>query len=243
MDKGPSVSERLLIFAAHSDDELAMAGTIALEVGRGAAAGMVTLTDGSEGYPDPAQRAGLKARRRREARACDRVLGVSRHFFLDEPDMGLTLSKPVLQALIRIVRQFRPTAAFTHGPVDAHPDHRAAHRVTVDACWHAGQPVSAALGPAWRVPVLYYYKGVGPGMDALPKIVLDVSATDYKRSEALATQVSQMTLFRTTPAALRERARALKVHPQPARETFWLAPDNQFARFPVFPSTPTKDAR
>ncbi len=235
--------ERLLVFAAHSDDELSMAGTIARAVARGATVGMATLTDGGEGYPSPALRATIKALRRREARACDRVLGVREHFFLDQPDMGLAPSKPLLHALIRIVRRFRPDAVFTHGPMDVHNDHRAAHRVTLDACWHAGQPVAAALGPRWRVPVLYYYKGVGPGMDDLPSVVIDVANFQHKRLEALATQGSQMTLFRTTPAALRRQARALKLQPQPARETFWLAPANRFDQFPAVLPAPTPPGR
>lgn len=235
-----SMYSRTLVFAAHSDDEITMAGTIAASVRAGCRVGMVTMTNGCEGYPDPAMRRTIVARRRREAHASDRVLGVSRHFFVAQPDMGLAYSKPLLQDLIRIIRQFRPEAIFTHGPVDGHTDHRMTNRLSEDAFWHAGQPVAARLGALWRTPVLYYYKGVGPGLDSLPVIALDVSATAYKRYEALATQTSQFTLFKSSRAALLAKARALKTRPETVRETFWLAGCNRFDGFPTFIATEQK---
>lgn len=220
---------RYLIFGAHMDDELTMAGTIAMLARQGAKVSVVIMTDGSEGYPAPHLQTRIATLRRKEAAACDRVLGIKERIFLDQPDMGLSFDKAVVQACIRIIRRIRPEAIFTHGPLDNHGDHRVTHRITVDAAWHAGQPVSAVLGPRWATPVLYYYKGVGPGMDPLPTVNIDVSRTAHKRFEALATQTSQFALFHADRASLLAKARAVKKADAPAAETFWIAPGNRFA--------------
>jgi len=226
--------QRLLVFAAHSDDEITMAGTLAEAAREGCAIIMVTMTDGGEGYPRMNLKRRIVSLRRQEAAACDRVLGVRHHIFLNQPDMGLIYHKKLLQRLVKIIRKIRPEAIFTHGPIDCHTDHRAAHEISVDACWQAGEPVSAELGKSWKTPVLYFYKGVGPGMDPLPCVVRDVSRFAFKRFEALATQESQFALFKSSRSELLAKARTLKAHPETTRETFWIAATNRFERFPDF---------
>ena len=220
--------ERPLIFAAHADDELAMAGTIWRMARAGAAVRVVLFTDGSEGYPRPEMKSEIVALRKREAAACDRVLGIRERVFLDEPDMGLQGSKRVVLRCLAEVRRIRPDVLFAHGPDDRHPDHRAAHRIVLDAQWQAGEPVCAELGAPWRVPVVYYYKGVGR---ELPRVDMDTTDVVYKRYEALATQESQHTLFATTRAELLARAEALRTSPERTTETFWLAEVNRWDRF------------
>jgi LmbE family N-acetylglucosaminyl deacetylase len=157
--------------------------------------------------------------RRREAAAADRVLGVARRVFLDGPDMGITNDKATLHRCIAVIREERPDAIFTHGPVDNHRDHVATHQVTTDAFWQAGQPVSAALGPFWQTPYLYYYKACPSG---LPRVEFDVTDTAHKRLEALATQISQHTYFRKTRADFLAEARAMKRSKERQVETFHL---------------------
>ncbi len=220
--------KRVLVFAAHADDELAMAGTIGKFVQEGTEVYIVLMTDGSEGYPEPDMKETIVETRKREAAACDEVLGTAERVFLDEPDMGLQHKKDVVLKCMREIRRFRPDAIFTQGGEDNHPDHRATHRITIDAQWQAGQPVCAELGEPWRTPIVYYYKGVSVRM---PRITIDVSETAYKRQEALATQVSQHTLFGTTREQFLARAEDLRRNPQKAQETFWIAECNSFNRF------------
>ena len=232
----------ILIFGAHHDDELAMAGTIARLARQGCDVHLAVLTDGCEGYPAPGLRASIVAARKREAAECDRILGIRERVALDRPDMGLVCDKATLQECIRLVRRVRPRAIFGHGPADAHTDHRAAHRLGVDACWHAGEPVSAALGEPWKTPVFFYYRGMGPGGPALPMVALDVTELAYKRLEAQAAQKSQFSLWATTPDAVLARAAALRERPEPARETFWVAEGNVFDSFPFLSlETPGKE--
>ena len=221
---------RIVVFAAHADDEMTMAGTIARFVASGVEVSVVVMTDGSEGYPSPELRDRIVALRRQEAAACDLVLGIRERVFIGQPDMGLEPSKACLQACIAAIRRLKPEAVFTHGPSDRHGDHRQTHRVSVDAVWHAGEPVSAALGEPWKTPWLYYYKGVSSG---LPSVSIDVTDTAHKRWEALATQESQFTLFKSDRRHLLARADDFRRNPQRTRETFWIAETNSLDRFPT----------
>lgn len=225
--------ERILVFAAHPDDELTMAGTIALLRENGTEVFIVNLMTGSEGFPDPAWKDRIAGMRREEANACDRVLGVMRRYHLGIPDMiGDGYTPERLKACMKIIREVHPEASFTHGPDDQHNDHRVTHRLTVDALWHAGEPVSADLGPPWKTPWRYYYKGV---RGSLPQVVMDVRATIAKRFEAKATQTSQFTLFNKDRDALLAEGREFERSGRPVRETFWLAEGNRFQTFPLLP--------
>lgn len=220
--------DRVMVFAAHADDEMAMAGTMTKFVRSGTDVTVAVMTDGCEGYPDESMRDKVVAMRRREAAECDKVLGIKQRFLMGQPDMGLEASKAFLQACIKIVREVRPDAVFTHGPSDRHGDHRMTHHVSVDAVFHAGQPVSAALGAPWKTGCLYYYKGVRSG---LPTVTIDVTDTIYKRWEALATQESQFTLFKMNREQMLAKADEVRKHPERTRETFWIADSNGFDRF------------
>ena len=141
--------QRILVFGAHPDDEITMAGTIAKLSQQGTEVYVVTMTNGCEGYPRAEMRDEIVAMRRQEAAECDKVLGIKQRIMLNRPDMGLNYDKETLQECIRIIRQICPNAIFTHGPFDKHIDHRMTHIISVDARWHAGEPVATALGEPW----------------------------------------------------------------------------------------------
>src|SRR3712207_6290101 len=116
-----------MVFAAHADDEITMAGTIARFAAEGARVVVVQMSDGCEGYPQPEMRDAIVALRREEAVACDQVLGIARRVMLLRPDMGLRHDKETLQECIKAIREERPQAVFTHGPADRHGDHRSTY--------------------------------------------------------------------------------------------------------------------
>lgn len=212
---------RILIFAAHDDDEISMAGTIAKLSGHGTEVTVVMFTDGREGYPDAKDRDTIVSRREQEAAECDKVLGVAHRIRLKQPDMvgdGYELS--ALHEAIRAIRTYRPEAVFTHGPNDRHRDHRALSAMSLDAVFHAGEPVSALLGSPWKTPWIFYYKGVDAGK--LPRFEIDITDTAHKRFEALATQVSQFTLFKTTKEELVAKVEQMRRERKPTVETFHL---------------------
>ena len=93
-------TERVLVFGAHPDDELRMAGTMAKLAAEGVQVHVAIMTNGNEGYPRPEMRDTIVALRRQEAADADRVLGIARRYSLDRDDMALTADKAAVPTLL-----------------------------------------------------------------------------------------------------------------------------------------------
>jgi len=223
----------ILVFGAHPDDEIRMAGTMAKLAAAGVKVYVAIMTDGSEGFPDPSWRDRIVAMRAAEMEECDQVIGVTKRFRLNYPDMGLVHSKEAFKDCIRAVREAKPDAVFTHGPAGINPDHVATCQITVPAVWQAGQPVAADLGETWQVGQLYYYKEVSSSVRKVgPSVTFDVTGYDHYQLLANATQVSQHTLFKRTRAEFEAEAQRIKEAHRPAVETFWMSERFRLSDFP-----------
>ncbi len=152
---------KLLIVAAHPDDEYAFAATTyRLTRELGWAADHVVITNGEAGYRYSALaeavygvgltaeregRSRLPAIRKRETLAAGKVLGIRRHYFLDQRDSGFTTdaaSAPTSNWDYGTVRSFLTgllhrehyDAVFTLLPTaETHGHHRAATLLTLEA--------------------------------------------------------------------------------------------------------------
>jgi N-acetylglucosamine malate deacetylase 1 len=117
-------SSRVLVLAAHPDDEvLGMGGTIAVHTARGDAVRIVCVTDGSSTqYPGDAA---TRAQKEEEATRAAEELGVTDYVHLDLPDMRLdTLPHVEVNRVVEEqVREFAPSAVYTPQP-DVNLDHR-----------------------------------------------------------------------------------------------------------------------
>ena len=138
--------DRVLVVAPHPDDESIGAGGLLQVAGAvGAAVRVVVLTDG-DNNPWPqrwsekrwrigaAERARWGARRREEAHAALRVLGVAEDDvrFFGLPDLGLTdllmrADAALMGSLRQILDEFAPTLVIMPAISDRHPDHNAAN--------------------------------------------------------------------------------------------------------------------
>jgi LmbE family N-acetylglucosaminyl deacetylase len=138
---------RVLVFAAHPDDEiLGMGGTIALHAAlRGDETRIVCVTDGSSSqYPDDHA---LRERKNDEARRAARELGVDDYVHLDLPDMRLdTVPHVDVNRIVEEhVRELRPEVVYTPHP-DVNRDHvELFDSVTVATRPVPGQPVRRVL--------------------------------------------------------------------------------------------------
>jgi LmbE family N-acetylglucosaminyl deacetylase len=212
--------KKVLVFGAHPDDEITMAGTIFKMSNSGTIIVVITMTNGCEGYPDLEIKGEIIKIRKNEAKECDKILGISKRIFLDIPDMGLVNDKETLKKCIKIIRDEKPDAIFTHGPIDNHRDHINTHSISVEARWHAGEPVSAELGTPWNTPHLYYYKGIIQG---LPSVIIDVTDVAEKKYEALMSQISQFTVFRKNKDDFLNEIEFIKKNRPKRTEQFWIA--------------------
>jgi LmbE family N-acetylglucosaminyl deacetylase len=129
------MNKRVLVVAAHADDEvLGCGGTIARHVDEGDCVSVVYMADGvgsrgAEGSDE--------LQRRNEARdEALKTLGVTDCYALDFPDNRMD-SLPLLdvvQSLEPIFEKLRPTQVYTHHQGDLNVDHRVTHQAVMTAC-------------------------------------------------------------------------------------------------------------
>lgn len=152
---------KLLIVAAHPDDEYAFAATTyRLTRELGWAADHVVITNGEGGYrystlaeavyglgltAESQGRSRLPAIRKRETLAAGKVLGIRRHYFLDQRDSGFATDAAsastnnwdraaVLSFLTSLLHRERYDAVFTLLPTpETHGHHRAATLLALEA--------------------------------------------------------------------------------------------------------------
>jgi LmbE family N-acetylglucosaminyl deacetylase len=124
----------VLVIAAHPDDELAgCAATLVHHRRAGDAVHVVYVTDGRGSQALGLDPDAMAARRRQEAEAGLRALGLYRFDWLGAPE-GSWASAQVVPALESLVRRVRPQLIYAPSRVDFHPQHlRVAHALTLAA--------------------------------------------------------------------------------------------------------------
>ena len=152
MPANPTTVEYLVI-APHPDDaELGMGGTMVKLLRAGRSVALVDLTDGE---PTPF---GTPAKRRREAAASARVLGLTLRLNLGLKNRELEATLANRRRLAEVYRTLRPRVIFIPYWHDAHPDHLAAGELATHARFHAKLTKTAMKGePHYPPRVIYYY--------------------------------------------------------------------------------------
>ena len=172
---------RLLVIAAHPDDEvLGCGGTIARAVRSGAKVGVLFLGEGiSARFPigqyEAPEFKEQTLRRENGARRALEVLGVKNLGFgtryCAQFDTHPLLS--IVKEIEQTMHEFRPTVLFTHNPSEVNIDHRLTYEATEVAC----RPTRD-----WLPKEIYTYEIVCSGnwkFDSafLPNVYVDVSET------------------------------------------------------------------
>ena len=175
----------VLAIGAHPDDvELGCGGTLALLARQGRRVGILHLTRGERGTR------GTSAEREDEARSAAAALGAVELAFLDCGDGALRTGEAEEDALIGLLRAFRPDLVFGPTPRDRHPDHGRAHALVEAACFYAGLANRAPdHGPAYRPAAIFSYMQHDP---FAPSFVVDVTPAWDAKVASLAAYRSQL---------------------------------------------------
>ena len=112
-----------LVFAPHADDEtFGMGGSLLKASKQGVETHVIVMTDGALG----GERHELVQIREQEARAASRLLGLASLECWTEPDRGLEQSAGLAERIAVAISWLAPASVFFPGPMEIHPDHRAA---------------------------------------------------------------------------------------------------------------------
>jgi LmbE family N-acetylglucosaminyl deacetylase/glycosyltransferase involved in cell wall biosynthesis len=181
--------ERILVLAAHPDDEaLGAGGTLVLNARQAEAVRIWIATDGTaqEGV-GPAGESAYAERRRQEAARAAEILGLSSPRFGGLPDRGLAERESEVRELLkREIAQHSPDLVLCPSPVEIHPDHRA----LAEALWG----LIAASRPGdpdhdlFRFLRVAFYEISHP---LLPNTLVDIATVAERKEEAIRAYASQ----------------------------------------------------
>lgn len=156
------MNERILVIAAHPDDEvLGCGGTLARLAAAGAYVHVGFMADGVSSRDNSAPHAELLEVRRSAARAALAVLGVASMSFGDHPDnrMDTVSMLDIIKDVERLIMAHRPDTIFTHHAGDVNIDHRRLHEAVIAATRpQGGNPVrtlffyEVASSTEWQPP-------------------------------------------------------------------------------------------
>ena len=180
---------RLLVLAAHPDDEVGgPGGTVCLRAPGADAVRIWIATDGTrqEGVA-PGTEAEYARRRREESAAAAAALGLPAPEFGGLPDRELVRRREDLDLEIaRLFADFRPDLVFCPSPVEIHPDHRALAEALYSRV--AASRAEDADHDLYRYVRLAFYEISHP---LLPNALVDIAAASDRKARALAAFVSQ----------------------------------------------------
>jgi bacillithiol biosynthesis deacetylase BshB1 len=209
----------VLAIGAHPDDvELACGGTLALLARQGRRVGILHLTRGERGTR------GTPEQRLAEAERAAEALGASELAFLDCGDGGLRAGEAEEDALIEVLRTWRPELVLGPAPHDRHPDHGRAHSLVAAAAFYSGL-AARGKGRAHRPAAVFSY--MQHDLFA-PSFLVDVSAAWETKLEALAAYRSQ--LYVPGEEAAHPEGGGEPVTKVSTRE-FWLAVEGRARHF------------
>ncbi|MBR1495699.1 MAG: PIG-L family deacetylase [Acidaminococcaceae bacterium] len=131
-------NEKILVIAAHPDDEvLGAGGTIAKYTAQGADVAVLIVTDGSTSqYRNDSKLLEIIEAKRKETVNCAAVLGVKHIFYGGLPDMKLDVTPhiEINQVIENVIDIFQPNTVFTHFFGDINKDHQRVSESTLVAC-------------------------------------------------------------------------------------------------------------
>ena len=194
--------DRAMVVIPHPDDaESGCGGTVARWISEGAQVFFVLCTDGRAGTSDQEMVADRLAEiREQEQRHAAAVLGVSEVLCLGHPDGALDRTESLLGDLVHAIRHYRPDVVLSTAPhrvsSHQHQDHRAAGRVSEDACFpfardplHFPQHLREEGLQPYKVGTLLFW-----GADA-PDVCVDITDTVDLKVLSLQKHASQMRAF------------------------------------------------
>ncbi|HVT45818.1 MAG TPA: bacillithiol biosynthesis deacetylase BshB1 [Thermoanaerobaculia bacterium] len=173
----------ILVFGAHADDiELSCGGTVVQAVSQGKLVGLVDVTRGEMGTR------GTPAKRLRESRRAQKILGAAFREQLDLGDGNLRTGREEELEIIRLVRRYRPSVVVAPYPEDRHPDHSRAGRLVTEASFYAGlKKIETGQNHHRPHSVIYYMQA----WVREPTFIADVTTAWARKMKAIATYKSQ----------------------------------------------------
>lgn len=194
------MSKRVLVFAAHPDDDLiGCGGSLAKHVKLRNQVSVCYLTSGEAGSLEHSKEE-LARKRENETRKAAELIGFKDLIYLRIRDGSVEYNEANLKKLVELVRKKQPHVVYVHHQLDAHQDHRATFQLVSEAVGRAGAPIFQEYkGGLWSVETILAYEVWTPLSDF--NYVEDISEFMRIKTSALRKHESQIKTIRYDDAA------------------------------------------
>jgi len=188
------LSNKILIFAAHQDDEtIGCGGTIAKWSREGKEVEVCFMTDGGTGIEQGCD-IGIKSSiidvRLREASLACEILGVSRIHTLGIPCQEVVNNKETFHMVIKKIREVKPGVVLTHNQICKHRDHKNTSKIVEEAVWKSAENILEDLGDPHIITKLLSFEILDPFPN--PDFVVDITDSYEYKEAAMDVYMSQM---------------------------------------------------
>jgi len=192
--------KRVLVFAAHPDDDIiGCGGSLAKHVKLGNQVSVCYMTSGDSGSLDYAKKK-LARIRENEARHAAEVIGFHNLTYLRNPDGYLEFNMDNLKKLVELIRKKKPNVIYVHHQSEGHQDHRMTYQLVTESAGRAGGPwFQEFKGKPWLVDTILAYEVSTPLSEF--NYVEDISEFINKKVAALKKHESQIKNIRYDEAA------------------------------------------
>ena len=187
------IPKKVLIFAAHQDDEtIGCGGSIAKWALHGCDIQVCFMTDGGTGIEQGCdieiKNSIIDVRFKEASQACE-ILGVSRVHTLGIPCQQVTNDKKTFHSVIKKIREIKPDIVITHNIICKHRDHKNTSVIVEEAWWKSSENILEELGKPHKISQLLSFEILDPFSD--PDFVVDISETYILKNEAMGAYLSQ----------------------------------------------------
>jgi len=181
------MKERVLVFCAHSDDQVLGAGGYLAKLAKeGCEVKTIICSFGEQSHPHLKEMEISKIRVE-ESEKADKVLGGKDVFFLGLKEGSFQKefeNRGFLDPVVLQLQAFKPTKILTHSSDDPHPDHRATHKMLLEIHEIACPTAEIYSFDIWNLFNLKRRK---------PKMIVDITHTFKRKIDALKSFKSQRT--------------------------------------------------
>lgn len=174
-----------ICIGAHPDDiEFSMGGTVAKLVAEDYKVRFIDITNGE---PTPF---GSVEKRAQESKKAAEILGAER-YTLTHPNRYLFDDVEIRKEIANHIREIKPSVMFIHYPTDAHPDHWAAHQLSMASRFYGKLSKSDMVGDRHYTPRIFYFFSVHLKIAPQPSFCINISEHIEKKLEAVTSYESQ----------------------------------------------------
>ena len=219
--------QHILVIAPHPDDEaIGCAGTLIRHKRRGDEVCVAYITDGRKSRALGLETAEMVRRRRQEAEAGAKALGIDRFEWFGFPEGEWTIGQlhPLLQDLIE---EFVPHIIYAPSRIDFHPEHQKAAYALAQLL--SPNPVESSI-----LQIRIYQIHV-PLTPALTNLVVDTSDVATESAAALSVYVTQ---YESISRTFRQRHYAARLYrTKKQAEEFWQMTAHRYCLLHSLPPT------